>query len=70
MILGLIGVPPDGIGIILGVDRLLDMCHYRQRHRRSRRRGGGVARRGPSRIRGGFPALTSPGGPLSAPSAG
>lgn len=26
MILGLIGVPPDGIGIILGVDRVLDMC--------------------------------------------
>lgn len=26
MILGMIGVPPDGIGIILGVDRLLDMC--------------------------------------------
>jgi dicarboxylate/amino acid:cation (Na+ or H+) symporter, DAACS family len=26
MILGMIGVPPDGIGIVLGVDRLLDMC--------------------------------------------
>ncbi len=26
MILGLIGVPPDGIGMILGIDRLLDMC--------------------------------------------
>jgi DAACS family dicarboxylate/amino acid:cation (Na+ or H+) symporter len=26
MILGLVGIPPDGIGIILGVDRLLDMC--------------------------------------------
>jgi DAACS family dicarboxylate/amino acid:cation (Na+ or H+) symporter len=26
MILGLIGVPPEGIGMILGVDRLLDMC--------------------------------------------
>jgi DAACS family dicarboxylate/amino acid:cation (Na+ or H+) symporter len=26
MILGLVGVPPDGIGIILGVDRVLDMC--------------------------------------------
>jgi DAACS family dicarboxylate/amino acid:cation (Na+ or H+) symporter len=25
MILGMIGVPPDGIGIILGVDRVLDM---------------------------------------------
>jgi DAACS family dicarboxylate/amino acid:cation (Na+ or H+) symporter len=26
MILGLIGVPADGIGLILGVDRFLDMC--------------------------------------------
>ena len=26
MILGLVGVPPEGIGLILGVDRLLDMC--------------------------------------------
>lgn len=26
MILGSIGVPPEGIGMILGVDRLLDMC--------------------------------------------
>jgi len=26
MILGMVGVPPDGIGIILGVDRVLDMC--------------------------------------------
>jgi DAACS family dicarboxylate/amino acid:cation (Na+ or H+) symporter len=26
MILGLVGVPPEGIGIILGVDRVLDMC--------------------------------------------
>ena len=26
MILNLVGVPPDGIGIILGVDRVLDMC--------------------------------------------
>ncbi len=26
MILGLVGIPPDGIGIILGVDRVLDMC--------------------------------------------
>jgi len=25
-ILGLVGVPPEGIGMILGVDRLLDMC--------------------------------------------
>ena len=26
MILGMVGIPPDGIGIILGVDRVLDMC--------------------------------------------
>ena len=26
MILGLIGVPPEGMGMIIGVDRLLDMC--------------------------------------------
>ena len=26
MILGMIGVPPDGIGMILGIDRFLDMC--------------------------------------------
>jgi DAACS family dicarboxylate/amino acid:cation (Na+ or H+) symporter len=26
MILGLIGVPADGIGLVLGVDRFLDMC--------------------------------------------
>jgi DAACS family dicarboxylate/amino acid:cation (Na+ or H+) symporter len=26
MILGMVGVPPEGIGMILGVDRLLDMC--------------------------------------------
>ena len=26
VILGLIGVPPEGIGMILGVDRFLDMC--------------------------------------------
>jgi DAACS family dicarboxylate/amino acid:cation (Na+ or H+) symporter len=26
MILGMVGVPPDGIGIVLGVDRVLDMC--------------------------------------------
>lgn len=26
MICGIIGIPPEGIGIILGVDRLLDMC--------------------------------------------
>ncbi len=26
MILGLVNVPPEGLGLILGVDRLLDMC--------------------------------------------
>ncbi len=26
MILGVVGVPPEGIGLILGVDRFLDMC--------------------------------------------
>ena len=26
MILGMIGVPVEGIGIVLGVDRFLDMC--------------------------------------------
>jgi DAACS family dicarboxylate/amino acid:cation (Na+ or H+) symporter len=26
MILGIVGVPPEGLGVILGVDRLLDMC--------------------------------------------
>ncbi len=26
MILGMVGVPPEGIGLILGVDRFLDMC--------------------------------------------
>jgi len=26
MVLGMVGVPPEGIGLILGVDRLLDMC--------------------------------------------
>jgi DAACS family dicarboxylate/amino acid:cation (Na+ or H+) symporter len=26
MILGLVGIPPEGIGLVLGVDRLLDMC--------------------------------------------
>jgi Na+/H+-dicarboxylate symporter len=26
MILGMVGVPPEAIGIVLGVDRLLDMC--------------------------------------------
>jgi DAACS family dicarboxylate/amino acid:cation (Na+ or H+) symporter len=26
LILGMVGVPPEGIGLVLGVDRLLDMC--------------------------------------------
>src|SRR3546814_2087164 len=26
LILGMVGVPPAGIGLVLGVDRLLDMC--------------------------------------------
>jgi len=26
LILGAVGVPPEGIGLILGVDRFLDMC--------------------------------------------
>ena len=26
MILVMVGVPPEGIGLILGVDRFLDMC--------------------------------------------
>ena len=26
LICGMVGVPPEGIGLILGVDRLLDMC--------------------------------------------
>ena len=26
MILGMLGVPPEGIGLVMGVDRLLDMC--------------------------------------------
>jgi len=26
MILGMVGVPPEGIGLVLGVDRVLDMC--------------------------------------------
>jgi DAACS family dicarboxylate/amino acid:cation (Na+ or H+) symporter len=26
LILGLVGVPPEGIGLVLGVDRFLDMC--------------------------------------------
>jgi DAACS family dicarboxylate/amino acid:cation (Na+ or H+) symporter len=26
MILGMVGIPPEGIGVVMGVDRLLDMC--------------------------------------------
>jgi DAACS family dicarboxylate/amino acid:cation (Na+ or H+) symporter len=26
MILGMLGIPPEGIGLVMGVDRLLDMC--------------------------------------------
>jgi DAACS family dicarboxylate/amino acid:cation (Na+ or H+) symporter len=26
MILGIFGIPPEGLGLILGVDRILDMC--------------------------------------------
>ena len=26
MILGMFGIPPEGLGLILGVDRFLDMC--------------------------------------------
>jgi DAACS family dicarboxylate/amino acid:cation (Na+ or H+) symporter len=26
LICAMVGVPPEGIGLILGVDRLLDMC--------------------------------------------
>jgi DAACS family dicarboxylate/amino acid:cation (Na+ or H+) symporter len=26
MILAMVGIPPEGIGLVLGVDRLLDMC--------------------------------------------
>jgi Na+/H+-dicarboxylate symporter len=26
MILAMFGIPPEGIGLVLGVDRLLDMC--------------------------------------------
>jgi DAACS family dicarboxylate/amino acid:cation (Na+ or H+) symporter len=26
MILGIVGVPPEAIGVVLGVDRILDMC--------------------------------------------
>ncbi|MBU6283878.1 cation:dicarboxylase symporter family transporter, partial [bacterium] len=26
MILGSVGVPPEGVGLVLGIDRFLDMC--------------------------------------------
>ena len=26
LILGMVGIPPEGIGLVLGVDRFLDMC--------------------------------------------
>jgi len=26
MILGVLGIPVEGIGLVIGVDRLLDMC--------------------------------------------
>jgi DAACS family dicarboxylate/amino acid:cation (Na+ or H+) symporter len=26
MILGMVGIPPEGLGLVLGVDRFLDMC--------------------------------------------
>jgi DAACS family dicarboxylate/amino acid:cation (Na+ or H+) symporter len=26
MILGVVGVPVEGLGLVIGVDRLLDMC--------------------------------------------
>jgi DAACS family dicarboxylate/amino acid:cation (Na+ or H+) symporter len=26
LILGMVGVPPEGIGLVLGIDRFLDMC--------------------------------------------
>jgi DAACS family dicarboxylate/amino acid:cation (Na+ or H+) symporter len=26
LILGMVGIPPEGLGMILGVDRFLDMC--------------------------------------------
>ncbi len=26
LLFGIVGVPPEGIGLILGLDRLLDMC--------------------------------------------
>jgi len=36
MILGMVGVPLEGLGLILGVDRFLDMCRTTpQRDRRT-----------------------------------
>ena len=38
VVLQSVGVPAESIGIILGVDRLLDMPHHAERHGRHRRR--------------------------------
>jgi len=26
MVLGMFGIPPEGLGLVLGIDRFLDMC--------------------------------------------
>jgi dicarboxylate/amino acid:cation (Na+ or H+) symporter, DAACS family len=68
MILEMVNVPPEGLALILGVDRLLDG----QRHRRSRRGGlrGWPAARGGARRRGAltagawcFPSTRAAAGP-------